>query len=270
MEVLNKDQQLQDYVKQIEAPTKDILDAYDNPQYQGMFSSAFGNVQERKWNLGTNSPYPIDYVMQITGNNFSGDATNGMATSLEVTRDTTEYNYTEHYAEWGAGSWLDFLAAGLAGNRKTVQSWGLDTGFSVKIEFQDARTIPIKADGWYSGVNSFKNGPYAAGFSKYKSGANNYFFGPGGSLSRIYTGMVVAYRPKVTLTTWESYSSYLYSAWHDEGGLDFGPLVFGTEESGESTSAKVEQNGATLTLTSTANWPVILGMTSSWTVPPNE
>ncbi|WP_110050422.1 hypothetical protein [Nocardiopsis sp. L17-MgMaSL7] len=107
-------------------------------------------------------------------------------------------------------------------------------------------------------------------FSKYKSGANNYFFGPGGSLSRIYTGMVVAYRPKVTLTTWESYSSYLYSAWRDEGGLDFGPLVFGTEESGESTSAKVEQNGATLTLTSTANWPVILGMTSSWTVPPNE
>ncbi|MFE9242320.1 hypothetical protein [Nocardiopsis sp. NPDC006938] len=269
-DVLDKDQQLRDYVKQIEAPTKDILDAYDNPQYQATFSSAAGNVLERKWNLGTGSPYPIDYVMEITGSNFGGDATNGTASSLEINQDTAEYDYTEHYAEWGGATWLDFLAAGLAGNRKDVTAWGHSQGFTVKIDFQDVRTIPVRADGWYSGVDAFKDGPYATGFSKYKSGSDNYFFGAGGSLSRIYTGMVVAYRPKVTLTTWESYSSYLYSSWHDEGGLDFGPLDFGTEESGESTSAKVEQDGATLTLTSTANWPIILGMKSSWTVPPNE
>lgn len=266
--VENTDQQLQQYVQQIEAPTKDILAAYDEPEYQATFSSGAGSVNERTWDLGAGSPNPIDYVREITGNAFGGDATHGTGSSLEITQDTSEYQYREHYAEWGAAAWLDFLAVGLAGDRKEEKVWEQAADYHVLIEFQDVRRIPVKAGGWYSGVDTFANGPYATGFSKDKSGGDNYFFGPGGSLSRIYTGMVVAYRPKVTLTTSESYSTSLHEAWQREGGLDFGPLVFGTEESGESTSAKAERDGATLTLTSSANWPVILGMTSAWTAPP--
>lgn len=263
-------QQLRGYVAQIAAPTRDILDTYDDKQYQATFSSPQGNVNERTWTLGTNSPYPIDYVKQITGGNFGGDAVNGNYAKSEITDNTKLYDYQEHYAEWGAASWLDFLAGGLAGNRKTVETWNTYHRHLVRMEFQDVRIVPVKAGGWYSGVNTFKNGPYATGFSKRKNGSDNYFFGPGGSLSRIYTGMVVAYRPKVTLATDDGYMDKLYSTWKNEGGLDFGPLVFGAENSGESTAASVSRESDALVLTSKASWPIILGMTSSWTVPPND
>ncbi|MYR35014.1 hypothetical protein GTW20_22815 [Nocardiopsis alba] len=266
----NEDKQLQDYVNQIEAPTADILAAYEDKQYQDVFSGPGGNVTERTWTLGTGKPYAIDYITEITGGNFGGDAVNGNKASFHMDYESEKYKYEEHFATVDTGGWLDFMAFGLGGNRKEAGVWGESSDWSLDIEFQDVRTIPIKAGGWYSGVNAFKNGPYAEGFSKYKDGDKNYFFGAGGSLSRIYTGMVVAYRPKAVLKTWESYTDYVHSSWQAEGGVEIGPFVFGTEMSGESTSAKVEKEEDTLTLTSTASWPVILGMASSWTVPPGE
>ncbi|MET9784252.1 hypothetical protein ABZY32_24585 [Nocardiopsis alba] len=266
----NEDKQLQNYVNQIEAPTADILAAYEDKQYQDVFSGPGGNVTERTWPLGTGKPYAIDYITEITGGNFGGDATNGNKASLHIDKQSKDYNFEEHFSTVDGGGFLEFMAFGLGANRKAESAWGSDLAWSLDIEFQDARTIPIKAGGWYSGVNAFKNGPYAEGFSKYKNGDKNFFFGPGGSLSRIYTGMVVAYRPTIVFEAHQSYIDTYHEQWQAEGGIEIGPFIFGTETSGESTSAKVEKSTNKLTLTSTASWPVILGMASSWTVPPGE
>ncbi|MDQ1685718.1 MAG: hypothetical protein QOC82_2455 [Frankiaceae bacterium] len=263
--------ELANYQTEIESPLQQILSDYNDADYQTGVTdpNSQKSIQVRIW--GTTPVTPYTYVEAITGNNFGGDATAGSARSFSLNNSSSTYSYNEYYAEGGGGLWDDFFGFEAGGTYSHVDWTQYSDQYTVNFSFQDLATIPVLPDQWFSGasIKSFANGPYSTGFSEFESGSNNFFFGAGGALARIYTALVVAYRPTITVTVSNDFASFMQDKWTAEGGIEIGPFFFGSETSGETTSSKVSVNGSDLTIASTANWPMIIGMKSAWTVPPN-
>lgn len=263
-------QELTNYQEQIESPVQNILTAFNNPAYQTMVTdpNSGKSVPVRIW--GTSPKTPWEYIENITRQNFGGDAVAGNPRSFTLNSNSETYDYSETYAEGGGGFW-DFIGIEAGGSYSKVDWSQFDSSYSMTMTFQDLTTVPVLPDGWYQGtdISSFAKGPYATGFSGFAGGDQNYFFGVGGALARIYSALIVAYRPKVVITASSEFSTYLQEKWTAEGGIAIGPFVFESESSGETTQSSVTTEGASLVLESTADWPVIIGLKSAWTIVPN-
>lgn len=263
--------ELTNYQQQIVSPVTNIQTAFANPAYQTNVTDPNSGkpVQVRIW--GTSPTTPWAYVQQVTNQKFGGAGTSGNPGKFTFDETSSTYDYQQFSTEGGAGIWDDFIGLEVGGAYSQVDWSQFNSEYSVAFEFEDMTTVPVLPDPWYQGsdLTSYAAGPYATGFSEFASGADNFFFGVGGALSRIYTAMIVAYRPTITLTAGSSFTSYLHDQWRSENGIEIGPFFFGSEESGESTSSEVSVQDASLVLKSTADWPVILGMKSAWTIAPS-
>ncbi|HEY1690214.1 MAG TPA: hypothetical protein VGF95_15270 [Solirubrobacteraceae bacterium] len=267
--VLAAQKQINTYRAQITQPLEPMVNAFANTKYMTNVTepNSGASLQVRMW--GT-APYanPWAYIEEVVGQ-FGTDAAHGEPREFSVSSSSETYNYSEFYGSGGTGAWDDFIGFEAEGSYQKIDWSQFSSSYNLKFSFQDLKEVIVTPGGWFSGsyFGTFGNGPYANGFSAYASGNNNYFFGPGGALSRIYSGLIVAYRPEVTIEASESFSSYLLEKWKAEGGLEIGPFFFGAETSGEKTSSTASQEGAKLVLRSKADWPVIIGMKSSWTKP---
>lgn len=266
------DQQLVNYRNQRETPLQALLAAYDDPTHQANVTNPNNEepVSLRIWS--TDPPNPWAYVEQITGSKFGQGATAGNERSFTLTQSTSTYDYSKETAEGGGSVFDDFIGIEAGGSYSRVDWSQFDSEYSITMSFQDLSTIPVTADGWYQGaaIADFGKGPYATGFSAFAAGGGNFFFGVGGGLSRIYKAMIVAYRPKVVINAGSRFASYMQEKWSSEAGFLIGPFFFESEESGEKTSSTLSVEDATLTIESTADWPVIIGMKSAWTLAPQD
>lgn len=265
--------ELLEYQERIETPVKAITAAFNNAEYQTVTTDPNSGkaVSLRTW--ATSPKNPWEHVEAITNRNFGGPATAGNSQGISLAHSSSQYSYQSFYGAAETGFWDDFIGAGAAGSYSKIDWDSFADQYTIDIKFQDLTTVEVSPRQWYAGTNvtSYGGGPYAAHFSKYKSGGEaSYFFGPGGALSRIYTGLIVAYRPTVTITAGEEFAKYLHEQWKAKAGVEVGPFFFGAETSGENTAASATESGGSLTLESKANWPMILGMTSAWTYPPAE
>jgi hypothetical protein len=266
-----KHQELVDYRNRIESPVNDIANAYNNADYQGEVTdpNSGKSVKVRLWN--TNPRTPWDYVYALTGHDFGGDAKAGSASSLNFSTSSSQYEYEKTYGEEGAGFFDDFIGLESAGKFTQVDWSKFASSYNIELGWQDLKTVTITPEGWYSGadITSYGRGEnYATGFSGFKRGSGNYFFGPGGALARIYGSMVVAYRPTVTVDAGESFASYLYQKWETEGGIIIGPFVFGGKVTHERKVATASASGGSFTIKSNDDWPLIVGYVSKWTLAP--
>jgi hypothetical protein len=262
-----------EYQKRIVTPVKAMAEAYENAEYQSLSTDPNSGkaVPLRIW--ATSPKTPWDYLQAITNQKFGGPAVAGNAQSVELSHTSSQYNYHQYYGDAGGGFWDDFIGVGAEGSYEKIDWESFGEEYKVDFAFEDLTTVEVFPRQWYSGTNltSFGAGPYAANFSQYKAGGTgSYFFGPGGSLSRIYTGLMVAYRPKVTISAGEQFASYLHEQWKAKVGVEIGPFFFGSEHSGETTAASASMSGGSLVLESKSNWPVVVGMSSAWTYPPGE
>jgi hypothetical protein len=264
--------ELTNYQEQIVSPVQAIQTAFNNVAFQTAVTNPNSGktVQVRIW--GTSPPTPWAYLENITNNDFGGKATAGNPRSFTLDQTSSQYDYEETSTEGGGAFWDDFIGIEAGGEYSKVDWSQFDSEYSVAFSFQDLTTVPVLPDAWYQGadVASYSQGPYSAGFSAFDSGAGNFYFGVGGALSRIYTDLIVAYRPKVVITAGSDFTTSLQEKWKAEAGIEIGPFFFGSETSGEKTSSTVTVSDASLVLESTANWPVIIGMKSAWTVAPGK
>lgn len=264
--------ELKQYQAQIQSPVQAILAAFGDPSHQTYVTDPNSGKQTQVRIWGTVPDTPWDHVEAITRNNFGGDAVAGNPLSFTMDQSTSKYDYSAYSVEGGGGVWDDFIGVEAGGKVSGVDWSEFDSEYTIQFDFEDFTSIDVTPDAWYQGtdVASYSKGPYATGFSEFASGSDNFFFGVGGALSRIYTRLIVGYRPTVTLTAGSTFSTYLEQQWESEDGIEIGPFFFGSEQSGETSSSSVSVQDESLVLKSTADWPVIVGMVSAWTVPPAE
>lgn len=268
-DLVSKQAELDQYRSRIQTPVLAIQTAFNNTDFQGYTTdpNSGKSVQVRLWATEPTNPYA--YVEEITGNTFGGDATKGHSDSVTITSESSTYDYNQFYAEGGAGWWDDFIGAEAGGSFSKVDWSRASSDYSMTISWQDLTTVAVSPEAWYAGANlaSYHHGPYATGFSEFGPGSN-FFFGPGGALSRIYTGLVVAYRPTVRIHAGSDFSSYLKQQWELEDGLEIGPFFFGSKQGGETEQSTTTVDGADLVLESQADWPMIVATKSAWTIAP--
>ena len=263
--------ELQNYQNQIESPVQGIQSAFNDVAHQTEVTNPNSgkSVQVRIWGTSPNTPWA--YVEAVTNQNFGGNATAGNPRSFTLNSESSTYDYEQTSTEGGGEVWDDFIGIEAGGEYSKVDWSQFDSNYSASFSFQDLTTVEVLPDAWYQGadVASYAKGPYATGFSEFDSGGNNFFFGVGGALSRVYSAMIVAYRPKIVITAGSDFTTYLHEQWKTEAGIEIGPFFFGSESSGEKTSSTVSVQDASLVLESTANWPVVIGMKSAWTIAPS-
>lgn len=263
--------QLDNYRQQIESPVSTMTTQYNNTDFQGlvMDPNSGKSVSAHLWD--TDPATPADYINNITGNNFGGNATSGNGDSFTFDQDAQQYSNSQVYGEAG-GIVADFFAIESEGSFSQADMTSFSSDYTVEFSCQDLGTVTVTPEGWYSGTNvaSYAAGPYATGFSEFDNEGGNYFFGPGGALSRIYTKLIVAYRPTVTITASQEFSDYMLQQWQQESGIEIGPFFFGGETSGSEQSSTASSSNGQFVIQSTANFPVIVGQVSAWTIPPSS
>lgn len=129
----------------------------------------------------------------------------------------------------GAGQFLDIHA----------DAWGL---------------VSIRPAGWYDGalVAVKRAGPYA-------TGDRNLFFGEGGVLRNLLTGMYVALRPTVTASVTSSFADALRQQVSPGAQLRIGGLTFGSVH--VAVAGPATGPATTVVASSTASDAVIVGVT---------
>lgn len=262
--------QLNEYRDRIISPIKAITDAYNNNAFQGNVSDPNSSkiYPVRLWSSDPVSPFR--YVMDITNNNFGEDAVKGTRVALSFNSGSATYDYSKDYGKAGA-LWDEFVYVHVSGSYEKVQWSSFAEDYSINIEFQDLKQVTITPGQWFSGTNltSYGKGPYSTGFSEYQSGTQNYFFGPGGAVSRVYKSLIVGYRPTITISAGSAFSSYLAEKWNANASIAIGPFYFSSGSySSEYEKATVTTSDGKLTLKSADNWPLIVGVVSAWTREP--
>jgi hypothetical protein len=267
--------ELEEYRSRTQSPVDDIVADYQNDDYYATVTEPDSgrSLKVRVWDTDPKTPW--DYVYNITNQTFTGDASAGSASSLSFGHGDKQYSFSKVYGGDAFGLGVPFFGFGAAGSKgfEKVDWTRFGSNYSIEISWQDLKTVAVSPSGWYSGSNITTYGRgdnYASGFSAFKDGTANYFFGAGGSLARIYSSFVVAYRPSVTISAGQDFASYLYERWQSSNGVSIGPFFFGKETTHvkEASEAKVS-NGA-FSVKSNGNWPLILGYVSKWTLAPDK
>lgn len=220
----------------------------------------------------TTTEMPYSYVMQITNNNFGGNASAGSAKSFTLTQDSEQYNYQKDWAEGGFGGVFDFFGIEGEGSYSKVSVSEFSNQYSLTFGFQDLTTVGVTPGAWYNPAlpGVYQNGPFFEGYSGFQSGSNVYFFGSGGQMARQINALIVGYRPSITLTATTGFVSQVQSQYEAEGGLIIGPFAFEAAGGQSSEADNVQFNGATITAQSNGNWPYIVAIVSGWVVDPQS
>jgi hypothetical protein len=135
----------------------------------------------------------------------------------------------------------------------------------VEIAFAAWDTIQIQPGGWYtsSAPRFYQNGPFNKGYTGHPDQAGDTAaFGSGGYMNAVKTGMIVAYQPKITITTDSSTFNSVQTNWNSSSGIAVGPFYFDNSSSGgQQYSFTASASNNQLVVQSTSTTPVIVGVT---------
>ncbi|XVS66631.1 hypothetical protein ACQPYE_11380 [Actinosynnema sp. CA-299493] len=271
-ELENQQDTIDEYLDRLQTPVKDIKKRYNDPSYKVTVWNPITNkdVVLRTW--ATNPLAAIQHVNTITDTNYGHDATKGNKATIKFDYSSTKYD-SDAYEFGGKVTWQDFgYAVDVQGNYQSIKWNEVSENYSVEVTYQDLTTVTVSPDGWYAGtdITTYGRGPYATGYSAFKDGDKNYFFGPGGALSRLYTGLIVGYRPTIKLDLGEAVSNFLYTHWEANATVRIGPFAFNANGENENESSTMTKKGSGLEIQSNANWPMINAMKSDWTLNPKS
>jgi len=262
----NANDAYQNYLKSISQPVYDALDKYSSNLVTATTTGGSNVPNQPDW---ATSETAYGYVMQITGNNFGGDAVKGNDLSFGFSQSTQQFQSNAFSASGGI-SYGGFLGFSANGSYSTYSESSFGTTYDLEFSFQDLTSINVTPGSWFdpSVPSNYKNGPFYPGYSGFKNGSDVYYFGPGGNLSRLATGLVVGYRPKITVSASQSYASKAQTVWQAGGSLSIGPFSFSANASGSSQRASASFTKNTVSITGAGDWGVIVGLVSDWVVAP--
>jgi hypothetical protein len=257
--------ELTEYSKHLKGPVAAAIQRY----VQGLLQirSQSGNpVTVAPWYTGQT---PYEHVMEITGNNFGGNATHGSSNSFTINQSTETYQNQEVWSTAGA-TFLDWFGIELGGRFDQIDTSLFASDYTVSFNFQDLAAITVTPGSWYNGAmpTNYWKGPFFPGYSGFQSGGSVYYFGRGGSLARQYTALVVGYRPTIELNAGNSFAQYLKDHISSESVVWIGPFAFEGSGGSDATRGKIEINGARITAKGQGDWPYVVAKVSNWTVPP--
>jgi hypothetical protein len=190
---------------------------------------------------------------------------------VSFNQSSAAYNYSSQYSQSTSETDFWFVSVLEEDTWSQVDMSQFSSDYTVNFHFQDLTTVAVSPGQWYnSGVAAVhKNGPYYQGYSGFADAAGDaYFFGQGGLLARQVTGMVVGYRPTLTISAGSSFAQYMQEQSSSASGLQVGPFYVSLDSSssmGESGSMSVSND--TITVTGEGDWPYIIAFVSEWTVP---
>ncbi len=218
------------------------------------------------------SQTPYNHVLQITGNQFGGNATKGAQASFGITAATKRFDFEKAYGSGQTYVFGDFFAAELNGSYERVDTSSFTSEYSITYQYQDLTTVKVSPGAWFTGgiMGTYQNGPYfpfrPSGFKQ--DGTRPYFFGSGGLLARQITDVVVGYRPQVIIDGGEQFRQTVEQQIKVGGGLRIGPFFVGGDGGSETTSGSISFDGAQITVQGEGDWPYIMAVVSAYTVDP--
>jgi hypothetical protein len=146
------------------------------------------------------------------------------------------------------GVWSDLrLAAPIASIVMSAEAWG---------------RVPIAPGGWFdSGALAAKRlGPYLAGYTALATPGKTALFGPGGLLSGRVSALIVALKPKISLTLSGQLSSLEAALLSGAQSVRIGPLELNANLGEVAAAAKQPGGGATITGAVSDGRPLIVAM----------
>ena len=84
----------------------------------------------------------------------------------------------------------------------------------------------------------------------------------------MYDRIIAGYRPTITIKGGSSFATYMKEKWETEAGIMIGPFLFGGVVEHTKEKDTLEVRDGEIIITSNSDWPMIMGMTSKWTMPP--
>jgi len=219
------------------------------------------------------SATPYNHVLEITGNNFGGNATNGAAGSFGMTAATERFDSKKVYGGGSLSLDADFFGVRLNGSYEKVDTSSFSSQYSITFQFQDLATINVNPGGWWTGgvLGTYQDGPYfpAPGPIGFDQGSGRpYFFGNGGLLSRQINALIVGYRPSVIIDGGQKFADYVKRTIKGSGALRVGPITVGGGGGSIESSGSVSFNGTQIEIKAAGDWPYIVAVSSGYTVDP--
>jgi hypothetical protein len=217
-----------------------------------------------------------DWMIGTTGDAWRASLANGSAGSFTVRIDASDKtsDFSRSFAK-GSGSvdrffWSVYVNASWEKIDLTTNDKSLTATISVK----SSTIVPVTPGAWYDGGfmrDLAKSGGQGSGFRIADGfnavGGDNALFGKDGLLSTMVSGLLVVYKPSISITsdkaTLESHKEKLEVS----GGLRIGPFTLGGEGGHETDFEHSTVNNGTFTAESTSDDPLIIGITVGF--PPN-
>jgi hypothetical protein len=174
------------------------------------------------------------------------------------------YDYSNTWAQ--SSSVVDAFFFSIVQNNSWQQITQFQSAQSlgVEIDFAAWDQIQIQPDGWYTGSapRFYQNGPFNKGYTGHPDQAGDTpAFGGSGYMNALKTGMIVAYQPKIIISTDSSTFNSVQSNWNSSSGIAVGPFYFNNSSSGgQQYSFTASAANNQLIVQSTSTTPVIIGV----------
>ncbi|MDB5645051.1 hypothetical protein [Methylobacterium sp.] len=264
-------QNLSDFVLSKDGPIKDALAKYTAGLTEIVDPTTQQKTKVGAWSV---SKRAIDYVNEITNKEPGAPAKD--VTKISIKKDSATYDFDR---VWGEGSFktegfLDFFTAKANGSYEKIDTSGAASDYAIDIELGGFQAIPVSPGQWFDPgfLNTAATEPdnYNENFSPFEKDGARYFFGPGGSLERQITAIVVAYQPSITVKVSEQFSTTMSQTWHAAGQIDIGPFSFGGSAEGQKSASTFTSSGDSFTVANKEPWPVIIGFLTEFVVKPQK
>lgn len=243
-------------IKMLTKKKSDIASASSfkwNEAYAALNSKA-GFVKMMDPNETTSTDVP-NFVLGQNAIEWRNKVAGGKGNAVGITlSNSKEYKSTSDFRFDAGISIYNFSASG-GGGRDTLNLDKDKTTISIELEALD--TINVTPDQrWY--FQAYLNNLGQQG--KWLNGqTTEQVFGPQGFHS-VITGLVVCYRPTITMSTSSSNLETIKTVAKGGGGFSVGPFTFGGSGDYEGSTYDYKDNGASVTIKSKSEYGRVLGV----------
>lgn len=197
---------------------------------------------------------------QLKTEGANAEKTNQFSDNWAVTKNDTQ-RYEEQNGFGGNisfGGFINIYGGGHAGQHSLQHS---EQGFSLTFQARAMSLIPIgPSQGWY---HEFLIDNYACGpFKKDISFDANDLWKTGGSLSLVASGVLVAYKPFVSVTMSDADYKEFEQDIGGSAGFSIGPFSFGGGGSSVKKTVETHSQSRTVTVNVTSETPMVLAVLS--------
>jgi hypothetical protein len=188
-----------------------------------------------------------------------GDVPSG---ELVWTTGDASFDYRRTWAGGSASVGRIFWSVNVNGSWERLEQLEKDKTTSIQMTIKGWDQISMRPQGWYDSgfLMNHRKGKFLPGYSGDKNGSDAYFWGSGGTLSLLKTGMVVAYQPSFTIKMSQSTYDLYREKFQAALGFRIGPFTFGSSGGHETETWNKQVSDRVFSGEMTGTLPVILGI----------